>query len=224
MEIEEISNTPVSGAISRNLIIAMCNFERTTLYESFDALIDDIDSAINAGDEELINLNLKWELSGCMERELYPFSTLFYRACYFAALAQHFVKKGASGNAWALINHSSYMLAESIALIVRQNEIDSISTEKERRSAASSKAREAKLLPVKILVANLLSEVHPRGGWESKALAIRTIESRVAEYIGANRSCGLSVSNIKKKVEDWTRSDEIVKAAWEKNKKNKGGR
>lgn len=209
----------INTAISRNFHIAMSDFERTTLYESFEKLMSEINSAINAGHEEIINLKLKWELHERIEMELYPFSSLFYRACYFIAFAQHFAEKGESEKAWALINYSSFILAESIALIAKKHEIDSISTKKENRSAASSKIREVKLFPVKELVANLLLNNRPRGGWESKALAIRTIESRVAEYIGANRSCGLSISNIKKKIEDWTRRDQKVKDVWEKTKK-----
>lgn len=223
MEIEEFSSMSIKKAISRNFNIAMSNFERTTLYESFEALMSEINSAINAGHEEIINLNLKWELHKRMEMEPYPFSSFFYRACYFTAFAQHFAEKGESEKAWALTNYSSFILAESIALIVKKYEINSISTKKEKRSVASSKTREVKLFPVKELVADLLLNNRPRGGWESKALAIRTIESRVVEYIGANRSCGLSISNIKKKIEDWTRRDQKVKDVWEKTKKNKGG-
>ncbi len=217
--INAASGITASAAIWNSYLIAEQSFEKTDLYESFGAIRDDIESAINAGKDGLTDLNLKWASHQESEVTKYPFRNELYQACYLIFLAKKHNEDGEKDKAWSLIYTSNAHLNSATECVERWRNEEKTSEDRKRRSEKAKDSRAQKLLPVKNLVVELLTKLRPRGGWSKKSDAVKVIKDEVAEYVRRNRGCGLAETNLQNRISEWTRKDRMVKSAWEKSKK-----
>lgn len=135
--------------------------------------------------------------------------------------------------AWAFNNSASLMtdkaLEKSEAILSRiyiEN--------RSNQNSKNAQGRNKFILLVKEEAARLLEEMCPKGGWPSKVNAVAALEGPLAAFIDPDKSSGgipstadiksktlggVTTTNIQNRLTTWLREDEIVRIAWEKNKR-----
>jgi hypothetical protein len=119
--------------------------------------------------------------------------------------------------AWAFNGEASLLIGEALEKTAAIHDRIELSS-KAKQNIVNAKGRNKAHLPVKEATIRLLSEMKPEGGWPTKTKAIKDLEKYLTEVIEKKEILTLDISNIDKWLTTWLRDDELVNAAWEKNK------
>ncbi|MEA5206381.1 hypothetical protein [Enterobacter mori] len=108
-----------------------------------------------------------------------------------------------------------------------------IETEKKERAAHGGKAKAALYAPLKVEIIRLLYCNKPNDGWKNRRDALKSIDKDICKFIDLYGCTGSGSSKKKKEeladlysriprmIEDWSREDSIVKAAFDATLKQK---
>ncbi|HDT4634420.1 TPA: hypothetical protein ACPYWN_003179 [Klebsiella oxytoca] len=106
-------------------------------------------------------------------------------------------------------------------------EIEGMEQERITIAQLGGRSRSEKYMPLKIKIVELLKENVPEGGWKSKTSAIDAIESGINKFIedklrefdsvskGKKLMYYASWDKMHKRISDWSRNDEMIKAAFD---------
>lgn len=231
---ESIGRTTIGEAIARNhWLLKEHFFEMLLESNEYPKLLDSIrpvtsDLALQA------DLEQSWESEvNAHDKEINIMLKQVRYACLYAELARAAEENKNHNKAWAFNNYASLMtgeiLAKSEAILSR-----AYMEERSNQNSKNAQGRNKSILLVKEKAARLLEEMRPTEGWPSKVNAIATLEGPLAAFIDPDKRSGekssavdikpktiggVTTTNIANRLTTWLREDEIVRNAWEKNKR-----